>query len=104
MFLREIISSADFTRLINELNAAQNPVALFGLPKTARAAYIRALARDIGRALNSGAYLTQLCRTRVGDFSIDRCVALDQVDAWLDGLNLTNNDTVTVEDENKVKE
>lgn len=66
--------------------------------------YIRALARDIGRALNSGAYLTQLCRTRVGDFSIDRCVALDQVDAWLDGLNLTNNDTVTVEDENKVKE
>ena len=66
--------------------------------------YIRALARDIGRALNSGAYLTQLCRTRVGDYSIDRCVSLDQVDTWLDGLNLTNNDTVTVEDENKVKE
>lgn len=66
--------------------------------------YIRALARDIGRALNSGAYLTQLCRTRVGDYSIDRCVSLDQVDAWLDGLNLQNNDTVTVEDENKVKE
>lgn len=36
MFLREIISSADFSRLINELNAAQNPVALFGLPKTAQ--------------------------------------------------------------------
>lgn len=51
MFLREIISSADFTRLINELNAAQNPVALFGLPKTARAAYIRALAQVTGRKI-----------------------------------------------------
>ena len=51
MFLREIISSADFGRLINELNAAQNPVALFGLPKTARAAYIRALAQVTGRKI-----------------------------------------------------
>ena len=51
MFLREIISSADFSRLINELNAAQNPVALFGLPKTARAAYIRALAQVTGRKI-----------------------------------------------------
>lgn len=36
--------------------------------------YIRALARDLGRALNSGAYLTALRRTRVGDFTIDRCL------------------------------
>lgn len=31
--------------------------------------YIRALARDIGRALGSGAYLTALRRTRVGDIT-----------------------------------
>lgn len=33
--------------------------------------YIRALARDIGKALGSGAYLEALRRTRVGDFSLD---------------------------------
>lgn len=42
--------------------------------------YIRALARDIGKALNSGAYLTALRRTRVGDVTIDRCLTIDQLD------------------------
>lgn len=45
--------------------------------------YIRALARDIGRALQSGAYLTALCRTRVGDISIDDCLTLDDFPQWL---------------------
>lgn len=35
--------------------------------------YIRALARDIGEALGSGAHLTALRRTRVGDVSIADC-------------------------------
>ena len=37
--------------------------------------YIRALARDIGEALHSGAHLTALRRTRVGDYTIDKCFA-----------------------------
>lgn len=45
--------------------------------------YIRALARDIGEALNSGAYLTALCRTRVGDIRIEDCIKLDDVPEWL---------------------
>lgn len=45
--------------------------------------YIRALARDIGRALQSGAYLTALCRTRVGDVGIDDCLTLDDFPQWL---------------------
>ena len=45
--------------------------------------YIRALARDVGRALNSGAYLTALRRTRVGDFNLSRCVQLDSFQEWL---------------------
>ena len=45
--------------------------------------YIRALARDIGRALQSGAYLTVLCRTRVGDVRIDDCITLDDFPGWL---------------------
>lgn len=46
--------------------------------------YIRALARDIGEALNSGSYLTALCRTRVGDIRIEDCIKLDDVPAWLE--------------------
>jgi len=41
--------------------------------------YIRALARDIGQALGSGAHLTALRRTRVGDAIIDNCLTVDQV-------------------------
>lgn len=37
--------------------------------------YIRALARDIGEALHSGAHLIALRRTRVGDYTIDKCFA-----------------------------
>ncbi len=39
--------------------------------------YIRALARDIGEALGSGAHLTALRRTRVGDVSIERCMSVE---------------------------
>ena len=49
--------------------------------------YIRALARDIGRALDSGAYLTQLCRTRLGDVRIEDCIKLDDFQQWLDGVS-----------------
>ena len=38
--------------------------------------YIRALARDIGEALNNGAYLTGLRRTRVGDYDLNQAINL----------------------------
>ncbi len=40
--------------------------------------YIRALARDIGAALRSGAHLSALRRTRVGDITVDRCLSVDE--------------------------
>ena len=46
--------------------------------------YIRSLARDIGEALGSGAYLTALRRTRVGDFRVEDCVDFDHFQEWLD--------------------
>ena len=46
--------------------------------------YIRSLARDIGEALGSGAYLTALCRTRVGDVRIEDCLTFDEFPAWLE--------------------
>lgn len=45
--------------------------------------YIRSLARDIGVALDSGAYLTQLCRTRVGKYKIEDCLTFDNFEEWL---------------------
>ena len=46
--------------------------------------YIRSLARDIGEALDSGAYLTSLCRTRVGDVRIEDCLILEDFPQWLE--------------------
>lgn len=43
--------------------------------------YIRALARDIGEALGSGAHLTGLVRTRVGEATLDRCYTVDDIPA-----------------------
>ena len=39
--------------------------------------YIRALARDIGEALNSGGHLTALRRTRIGDIRVENCLQYD---------------------------
>lgn len=46
--------------------------------------YIRALARDIGEKLNSGAYLTALRRTRVGEIRVEDCWTIE---AFLEKLN-----------------
>lgn len=45
--------------------------------------YIRALARDIGVALNSGAHLTGLIRTRVGDVKLEDCMKPEDFEKWL---------------------
>jgi len=46
--------------------------------------YIRALARDIGLALDSGAHLIALERTRVGDVTLDKCLSTEEIDSFLD--------------------
>ena len=46
--------------------------------------YIRSLARDIGQALNSGAYLTALCRTRLGGIRIEDCITIEDFPNWLE--------------------
>ena len=48
--------------------------------------YIRALARDIGRTLNSGAHLTALRRTRIGDYRVEDCHTLESFMKWLKAL------------------
>jgi tRNA pseudouridine55 synthase len=53
--------------------------------------YIRALARDIGEALNSGAHLTGLIRTRVGDVKLEHCMEIENFVEWLDKQEIEVN-------------
>ena len=46
--------------------------------------YIRALARDIGQALQSGAHLVSLRRTRVGDVRVEDCMKVEDFPGWLE--------------------
>ena len=52
--------------------------------------YIRALARDIGEALNSGAHLIGLIRTRVGDVRLEDCMKLEGFEEWLEKQEIVN--------------
>ena len=49
--------------------------------------YIRALARDIGQALNSGAHLIQLTRTRIGDITLEKCMTVEQFETEIKKMN-----------------
>ncbi|MDE5997019.1 MAG: tRNA pseudouridine(55) synthase TruB [Muribaculaceae bacterium] len=51
--------------------------------------YIRALTRDIGQALGSGAHLTALCRTRVGDIGLADCLKMDEAVEKISNCELT---------------
>ena len=54
--------------------------------------YIRALARDIGEALHSGAHLTGLIRTRVGDVRLEDCLNPEHFKEWIDGQEIENEE------------
>ena len=60
------------TIYINELD-----ILYFNLPdltlriRCSKGTYIRSLARDIGRSLKSGAHLTGLRRTKIGEYTVD---------------------------------
>lgn len=51
--------------------------------------YIRALARDIGEALNSGGHLTALRRTKVGDIRVENCLQYDDFVKNINNLIIT---------------
>ena len=39
--------------------------------------YIRSLAHDYGNALGCGAYLSSLCRTRIGEFTLENAISIE---------------------------
>jgi tRNA pseudouridine55 synthase len=54
--------------------------------------YIRALARDIGESLQSGAHLTALERTRIGDITLGMCLPVENIDSFLDKVMIKTID------------
>ena len=74
--------SAEAAGASNRIRVTDNsalglPVATLRIACT-KGTYIRAFARDLGEALGSGAHLESLCRTRTGDYSIDKALSLEQ--------------------------
>ncbi len=62
--------------------------------------YIRTLAQDIGRKLDTGAHLAELRRTNAGNFEIAKAVTLEKLekivaDGKLDGILISMNDAVS---------
>ncbi len=45
--------------------------------------YIRSLANDLGQAVGSGAYLSSLRRTAIGDFGVENAWSIDALEAWV---------------------
>ena len=56
--------------------------------------YIRALARDIGQALGSGGYLTGLIRTRIGNYTLQDCMDIEQFPQWLETQTLEKDENI----------
>jgi len=48
--------------------------------------YIRSLARDFGLALNSGAHITSLCRTRIGNYKLEDAKSIEEFERMLQPL------------------
>ena len=74
-----------------ELLACELPVVKIRVV-CSKGTYIRALARDIGQALGSGAHLIGLVRTRVGDVRLEDCLQVDQIDELVEKAVVTEVD------------
>lgn len=60
------------------LTDIEGPVARFSI-ECSSGTYIRSLAHDMGQKLGCGAHLSEICRTAVGEFSLDQAVTLDEL-------------------------
>ncbi|MCD8177033.1 MAG: tRNA pseudouridine(55) synthase TruB [Tannerellaceae bacterium] len=74
-----------------ELTACNLPVIKIRVV-CSKGTYIRALARDIGAALQSGGHLAGLERTRVGEVTLDNCMNPEQIDDFLNEIEIEIKD------------
>lgn len=61
-----------------DTSALHLPLAMIRI-KCSKGTYIRALARDLGEALGSGAHLNSLERTESGGFTVGNCLSVNEV-------------------------
>ena len=61
-----------------EITALQLPEVAFRIV-CSKGTYIRSIARDFGNALGVGAYLSELCRTRIGEYLLSDALTIDSV-------------------------
>lgn len=61
-----------------DIDATGLPTISFSV-SCSKGTYIRSLAADFGKAVNSGAYLTELCRTKIGEFQLTDAWELDEL-------------------------
>jgi tRNA pseudouridine55 synthase len=61
-----------------EITAVRLPELRFRIV-CSKGTYIRSLARDVGETLGVGAYLSQLCRTRIGAYKLENALTIDEV-------------------------
>ena len=54
--------------------------------------YIRSLAHDFGKALNSGAHLSALCRTRIGNFHLNQAIDIETLKDYIETQDIPTND------------
>jgi tRNA pseudouridine55 synthase len=63
-----------------EITSVQLPVVEFRVV-CSKGTYIRSLAHDFGETLGVGAYLSELCRTRIGTYTLENAQTVDQVNS-----------------------
>ena len=54
--------------------------------------YIRSLAHDFGKALNSGAHLSALCRTRIGNFNLNQAIDIETLKYYIETQDIPTSD------------
>lgn len=64
--------------------------------RCSKGTYIRSLANDFGKAVQSGAHLTDLCRERIGEFRLEEAISIETFEEQLNRVKkeiLTKTDS-----------
>ena len=76
--MQDVVDDGQGRIRVADVSGRQLPTALVRVA-CSKGTYIRALARDLGEALGSGAFLSSLRRTKNGGFGIEDAVSLEEV-------------------------
>ena len=85
---REVVLKAK-TLIIDEIELLEYTLPVIKIRVVcSKGTYIRALARDIGIALDSGAHLIALERTRIGQVTLEQCKHPDDIEPFLNSVSI----------------